>query len=318
MFPTSVLFRPVQMHIPDGFLSLGVSLIFWTLTVVFVGVAIYRTRDELGERQVPLMGIMAAFIFAAQMFNFPIPGGTSGHLLGGVLAAILLGPWGGILTMASVIIVQGILFQDGGLLTMGANIFNMGVLTALIGAGLYRLVSLHNLRIRLALAGAAAWISVVGAALAASLELWLSGTSALAVVVPAMLSVHALIGIGEALITMAALAFVQQARPDLLDASSPGGPPGQGWVVGGLAMSLAVLLLAPLASANPDGLERVAHDLGFMAREAEPPFRLLADYTVPWLHNAALSTLLAGLIGTLVIAALAFGVARALRRRATA
>ena len=118
--------RPIALHIPDGFLSLPVAIIFWFITIVFVNIAIRKTRGQFGERQIPLMGIMAAFIFAAQMINFPVAGGTSGHLLGGALAAIVLGPWAGMLVMVTVISVQALIFQDGGLVVMGANIFNMG------------------------------------------------------------------------------------------------------------------------------------------------------------------------------------------------
>ena len=128
---------PAPLHIPDGFLSLPVALFFWLLTAAMVGIAVYKTNRTLGEKQVPLMGIMAAFIFAAQMLNFPVIAGTSGHFLGGALAAIVLGPWAGILVMTAVIGLQGLLFQDGGLLAMGANIFNMGILTAVIGFGFY-------------------------------------------------------------------------------------------------------------------------------------------------------------------------------------
>ena len=131
-------YSPAQLHIPDGFLNLVVSLICWAITAITLSVAISRTNKSLGEKQVPLMGIMAAFIFAAQMINFPVAGGTSGHLLGGALAAIVLGPWAAILVMTAVIAVQGLLLQDGGLLVMGANILNMGILTAAVGYGLYR------------------------------------------------------------------------------------------------------------------------------------------------------------------------------------
>ena len=311
----SILSSAGHMHIPDGFLSAPMALALWLVSAAFLGVALRQGRRSLGERQAPLMGIMAAFIFAAQMLNFPIPGGTSGHLLGGVLAAILLGPWGGMLAMATVIIVQGVLFQDGGLLTMGANIFNMGILTVLIGTGIYRLAGHRSPRVRLVLAGGAAWVSVVGAALAASLELWLSGTAALAVVVPAMVGVHALIGIGEALITVAAVSFVWRVRPDLLEPSSPARV-GRGWIAVGLLLSLAVLLLAPLASTNPDGLERIASELGFVGRESPPPFHLLSGYALPWLSHTPWSTIVAGGIGLAVVAGIGFFVARALRNAA--
>src|SRR5687767_2309979 len=127
------LAKPPELHIPDGFLSLAISIVCWAVTIGLLALAVRKTNVELGERQVPLMGVMAAFIFAAQMINFPVAGGTSGHLLGGALAAITLGPWAAMLVMASVIGVQALLFQDGGLLAMGANILNMGLLTALIG-----------------------------------------------------------------------------------------------------------------------------------------------------------------------------------------
>src|SRR5512135_543607 len=146
------MYSPAPMHIPDGFLSLLISAFCWILTIALDGIAIARTNKSLGERQVPLMGIMAAFIFAAQMINFPMAGGTSGHLLGGALAAITLGPWGGMLAMASVIIVQGLLFQDGGLLVMGGNILNMGLLTVVVGYGLYRSAAGRSRRARLAAA----------------------------------------------------------------------------------------------------------------------------------------------------------------------
>jgi cobalt/nickel transport system permease protein len=307
--------KPPALHIPDGFLSLATSLVFWAITIVLLAIAVRRTNNELGERQIPLMGVMAAFIFAAQMINFPVAGGTSGHLLGGALAAIALGPWPAMLVMASVIGVQALLLQDGGLVVMGANIFNMGLLTALIGYGIYRSVHGRSRGVRLALAGVAAWLSVMGGALATSLQLWLSGTSSLGIVVPAMLGVHALIGIGEALITVAALAFILQTRPDLLEAEGGAARGGRGWVVGGLIAALIVVLLSPLASSDPDGLERVAEDLGFLNRGLDAPYQILPDYTIPFLGETPLSTIAAGAIGALVVAVVAFGAARLIRRR---
>jgi cobalt/nickel transport system permease protein len=305
------------LHIPDGFLSLPIALLCWVLAIILLAIAIRQTQGTLGERQIPLMGVMAAFIFAAQMINFPVAGGTSGHLLGGALAAIVLGPWAGMLVMASVIAVQALLFQDGGLLVMGANILNMGILTALVGYGLYRGATGQSRSVRLIVAGVAAWLSVMAAALATSLQLWLSGTSALRIVVPAMLGVHAVIGIGEALITVAALAFIMQTRPDLLEAKGETRG-GLGWVIVGLVVALAVVLLAPLASANPDGLERVAEDIGFIEQGADAPYEILPDYTIPLLGETALSTILAGVIGALVVAVLIVIAVRLLRRPVTA
>lgn len=304
-----------ELHIPDGFLSLAIALVCWVATVALLGIAVRRTQVELGERQVPLMGIMAAFIFAAQMINFPVAGGTSGHLLGGALAAIVLGPWAAMLVMASVIGVQALLFQDGGLLVMGANILNMGLLTALIGYGLYRSVAKQNLSIRLGVAAVAAWISVMAGALFTALQLWLSGTSPLGIVLPAMLGVHALIGIGEALITVAALAFISRTRPDLLESGAEARSGGIGWVVSGMLVALAVVVFAPLASADPDGLERVAEDMGFLERGQAAPYEIIPDYTIPFLGETPLSTIIAGLIGALVVAGLAVLIVRLIRRR---
>jgi cobalt/nickel transport system permease protein len=130
----------LAMHIPDGFLSLPVSIVGWALAIVLIAIALRQIRQQLTERQVPLMGIVAAFIFAAQMINFPVAGGTSGHLLGGALAAILLGPWAAVLVMTSVISIQALVFQDGGLLALGFNIFNMGILSAFVGYAGYSLL----------------------------------------------------------------------------------------------------------------------------------------------------------------------------------
>jgi cobalt/nickel transport system permease protein len=208
------------MHAADRFLSVPIALFFWLVSAVVIGIAVRKANQTLDERSVPLMGVMAAFIFAAQMFNFQVAGGTSGHLLGGVLVAILLGPWAGTLVMACVIAVQGLVFSDGGLLVMGANIFNMGIVGTLGGFAVYRvLCGLFGGedRGRIPAAAIAGWISVVAGATMMSLELVASGTSPIQVVLPAMVGVHVFIGIGEALVTGAAIAFIHATRPDLLD-----------------------------------------------------------------------------------------------------
>ena len=297
-----MLYSPQPMHIPDGFLSLTVSIVCWVITTITLSIAISRSNKSLGERQIPLMGVMAAFIFAAQMINFPVAGGTSGHLLGGALAAITLGPWAGMLVMTAVIAVQGLLFQDGGLLVMGANILNMGLVTVVIGYGLYRAASGGKRTLRLTVAGIAAWLSVMAGALFTSLQLWLSGTSQLQVVIPAMLAVHALIGVGEALITVAALTLILQTRPDLLDENSASAKGSRGWVVAGVLIALVVVLLSPLASANPDGLNRVAMNLGFI-HTAQTYIGPLAGYKVPFFESLSISKIAAGAIGLAVVGA---------------
>lgn len=304
-----------RMHIPDGFLSLAVALVFWVVTVALLVVAVRKTQHQLGERQIPLMGVMAAFIFAAQMINFPVAGGTSGHLLGGVLAAVTLGPWAGMLVMASVIAVQGLLFQDGGLLVMGANIFNMGLLTAALGSLYYVLAGNQSKGVKMVVVAVLAWLSVMAGALFTALQLGFSGTSPFGVVVPAMLGVHTVIGVGEALITVAAVAFIMQVRPDLLRAEAGRARGGAGWAIVGLVIALIVVVISPIASADPDGLERVAINMGFEEAGAAAPYEILPDYVVPFLGETTLSGILAGVIGALVVAAVAFVVARLLHRR---
>jgi len=308
-------YSPAPLHIPDNFLSLFIAILFWGITASAVGMAISKTNKSLGEKQIPLMGVMAAFIFAAQMLNFPVAGGTSGHFLGGALAAIVLGPWAAILVMTAVIAVQGLLFQDGGLVVMGANIFNMGVLTAVISFGLYRSVIGKSKGLRLAVAGIGAWLSTIAAALVTSLQLWLSGTSQLQIVLLPMLGVHVLIGIGEAIITVAALAFLERTRPDLLNEKATSEKGGRGWVVGGVLVSLVAVLLSPLASTNPDGLERVAEDMGFLHLGQSAPFQILPDYTVPFLGQTPLSTIVAGAVGALVVLGLMIVIGQSLRKR---
>lgn len=308
----------LMLHIPDGFLSVPVALIGWLLAILFIGLALRQTREQFDERQIPLMGVMAAFIFAAQAINFPVLGGTSGHLLGGALAAIVLGPWSAVLVMAAVIGLQGLLFQDGGLLVMGWNIMNMGVLTAFTGAAVYRLVRdwLGDGRATLILGGAAgAWLSVMVAALATSLELAASGTSPLNIVLLAMLGVHSLIGIGEAIITVGALLLIYTTRPDLLQqGASASGQKSSTWVAAGLVIALIVAFFSFTTSSDPDGLERVAEDQGFLETTLAPVYNLLPDYTIPFIENEMVSGIVAVIVGTLVVFGLAYLVGRLLRQ----
>ena len=213
------------MHIPDGFLDNGVAAGAAAATATAVAVAIRRAGRNLDERKVPLLGVTAAFVFAAQMLNFPVAGGTSGHFLGAALAAVLLGPWLACIVMAVVISGQAFLFADGGLTALGANILNMGVIGAL-GIGLVmqgaRRVLPRSRGAFLAVTGAGAWLAVMTGAAATSIELGVSGTVPLHTVLPAMLGVHALIGIGEAFITVAAVSAVLTTRPDLIDGAGFG------------------------------------------------------------------------------------------------
>ena len=304
----------VLLHIPDGFLHVLVSLACWLVSVVVLALAVRNTRRDLDERLVPLAGIMAAFIFAAQMLNFPVAGGTSGHFVGAALAFIVLGPWLGLLAMTAVIAVQALLFQDGGLLVMGANIIVMGIVPGFLAYRIYGLGRGRVWRTRLGIGGAAAWLSVMAAAGVTALLLAFSGTSRLGIVLPAMLGVHALIGIGEALITVAALSFIRATRPALLEGGQDAGRGG--WVVGGLAVALLLVLAAPFASGHPDGLEWVAESTGFLGTAQGAPYSILPDYTIPALGETGLSTIVAGVVGVLLVAGLVFLAARTLRRAA--
>ncbi len=207
------------MHIPDGFLNIATVATTYVVSAGGVGNAVRIANKKLGEKHIPLMGVLAAFIFAAQMLNFPIAGGTSGHLIGAALAAILLGPWASVLIMSCVLIAQCLIFQDGGLLALGANILNMGIVASFSGYYLYRLVTLilgDSRRGKLVGSFAGAWVSVFLAAIACAIELAVSGASPMGVVLSAMAGLHALIGIGEGLITGAVLSLVLATRADLL------------------------------------------------------------------------------------------------------
>ncbi|MEA2324242.1 MAG: cobalt/nickel transport system permease protein [Solirubrobacteraceae bacterium] len=207
------------MHIPDGFLDARVAAATGVVAVAAVGYGLRRADETLDDRRVPLLGVTAAFVFAAQMLNFPVAGGTSGHFLGAALAAILLGPWLACLVMAVVLATQAFVFADGGITALGANVLNMGVVGAL-GVGLLmhaaRAVLPSSRGAFLAVVGAGAWLAVMLGAAAASVELALSGTVPLGTVLPAMLTVHALIGVGEAVVTVAAVSAVLASRPDLI------------------------------------------------------------------------------------------------------
>lgn len=208
------------MHIPDGFINIATAATTYAVSAGGVGYGLRAVGRKLGERHVPLMGVLAAFIFAAQMLNFPVAGGTSGHLLGAALAAILVGPWAGVVIMSCVLLVQCLIFQDGGLIALGANVFNMGIVGSFTGYYLYRGAALflgEERKGKLVGGFIGAWGSVVLASIACALELALSGTSPISVALAAMAGIHALIGIGEGLITVAVLSLVLATRRDLLE-----------------------------------------------------------------------------------------------------
>jgi cobalt/nickel transport system permease protein len=209
------------VHIPDGFINAPTSLAAGAAAAGGVGVSLRKAAQTLQERQAPLAGLVAAYIFAVQMLNFPVAAGTSGHLLGGLLAAVLVGPWAGALCVAVVLVVQALLFADGGLSALGLNIANMALVAAWGGYAVFLLVRrvLPATKASVTAAvGVAAGVSVVLASVAFVVEYAIGGTGGAPVgtVLGAMVGVHTLIGIGEGIITGLTVAAVLAVRPDLV------------------------------------------------------------------------------------------------------
>ncbi|NKI43381.1 energy-coupling factor ABC transporter permease [Streptomyces physcomitrii] len=349
------------MHVPDGFINAPVSAATGVVAVAAVAVGLKGARRELAasgpalggaERTAPLAGLVAAFIFAVQMLNFPVAAGTSGHLLGGALAAILVGPYTGVLCVSVVLLMQGLLFADGGLTALGVNITNMALVTVVVAYALFRALLKVLPRRRSSVTAAsfvAALVSVPAAALAFTLMYWLGGTTEVPVgkVATAMVGVHVLIGIGEALITAATVSAVLAVRPDLVHgarglsvplklrvggelvdapaaapapAPAASGPhPRKVWIGGLIASLLLAGFVSFYASANPDGLEKVASDKGIdkKAEEHDIADSPLADYGVSGIDNTRLAGGLAGVIGVGGTVLLGSGVFWAVRRRRT-
>lgn len=302
------------MHIPDGFLE---SKVWGPLTAVS-GLAVIaasnRISKNIDERMVPLMGVLAAFVFAAQMVNFPIGGGTSGHLMGGVLIAVIVGPFAAIVIMATILILQALLFQDGGITALGANIFNMGIVGAGGGYVAFKALNMITGSFRFSLF-VSSWLSVVMAAGAAAAELSLSGVIPIKVSLPAMAGVHAIIGIGEGAITIGALQLVNRVNSEAvyISQSIDDGTRRIAWTW--LAASMATaLLLAPFASRLPDGLEKIAEELGFIDRESSRLSSPISDYQIPGL-SGPVSTALAGVVGVIITFIAAYIIIRILQRK---
>ncbi len=314
------------MHIPNAVLDPTVAVVTGVVGLAGLGFALRSVERSQGERTTVLMGTMAAFVFAAQMVNFPVGPGVSGHLLGGVLASVLLGPWAGAVVIAAVLIVQCLVFGDGGLIALGANFVNMGLIGSVVGHAIYApLRRVIGGRVGLIFgAMTAAWFSVILAAGAFSIELAASGHRAEFVrVLSWMLLVHAAIGVGEAVITGLVLRFILQSRPDLLDLTPTSDAPSRRKATdrlqlafAGLAIALAIaLFLAPFASEHPDGLEYVLGTRFSLLNENAPSTLPvpIPDYELKLFGPDALgaATAAAGIVGTLIV----FGVAVGLSRR---
>ncbi|MGW4083455.1 energy-coupling factor ABC transporter permease [Streptomyces sp. NPDC004822] len=338
------------MHVPDGFIDAPTSAVTGVVAAAAVAVSLRGARRELDERTAPLAGLVAAFIFAVQMLNFPVAAGTSGHLLGGALAAILVGPYTGVLCVSVVLLMQGILFADGGLTALGVNITNMAIVTTVVAYAVFRLLVkvLPRGRRSIPVASfAAALLSVPAAALAFTLMYAVGGTTdvSLGKVATAMVGVHVLIGLGEAAITALTVGAVVAVRPDLVygardlrqrlslrvngelvdaPAAEPAPvaarSPRRVWAVGLVTSLVLAGFVSFYASANPDGLEKVAADHGIdkKAEDHAAADSPLADYGVKDVTDARLSGGLAGVIGVGVTVVAGSAVFWAVRRRRTA
>lgn len=320
------------MHAPDGFLNPGTAVVTAVLSVIVIGLALRQSKAQLRQRAIPLAGIAAAFIFAAQMFNFPIAAGTTGHLLGGALAAILLGPSVGAVVVTIVVVVQALGFADGGLTALGYNVLNMAIIPAFGGYAAFRLFRKMLPDNSAGVAGAtglAAWASVVMSSMAFSIE-WLFGASAPVAfddVFTAMVGVHLLIGIGEALISAFAVGAVLASRRDLVfgarDLAGTALADGRRvrtrtFLIGGLLVGLVFAgVVSQFASAAPDGLQKVAADSGITASGADSPVvdTLFANYATAGIDNERVSLAVAGIVGALVTLAVSAGIFLAVRDR---
>ena len=327
------------MHIPDGFLNGATSAGTAVVAAGGLGYSIRRAGAYLQESRIALTGLVAAFIFALQMLNFPVAAGTSGHLLGGALAVILVGPWLGITAVGVVVIIQALLFADGGISALGSNILNMALVTGLVGWYLFRLLyrvlpkSWVSLLVSVF---SAALVSVVASAIAFVVEYGVGGRGnvELSTVFAAMVGMHFLVGIGEGVISAATVAAVGSSRPELiagvegLDLSDREKKPVRagiwGFAAAGLVVAaLLVLVVAPLASSEPDALERVAIDQGFIESAEDPAVAgsPLADYGVRVVEDEETGTRVAGLVGVLVtfgVGAGIVGVFVVLKKKGTA
>ena len=307
------------MHIPDGFLDAKTVIATTVFSGTGLGTALRQARQHLQTREIPLVGLTAAFIFVAQMLNFPIAGGTSGHLIGATMAMVLLGPSVAIIVMSSVLIIQAVIFADGGLLALGANIFNMAIVAPVSGYIIYQAMRglLRDTQGMLISASVASWCTTVIASVFCAGELAWSGTAKWNFVFPAMAGIHAIIGIGEGLITMLVLSAIVKTRPEVLinNATQSNRSENTSALFYGAVIVIGLLLLvAPFASQLPDGLDRVAQSLGFETKKIENQGfpTPLKDYRFFGIESPALSTIAAGMCGAGLVSVLSFFLARVL------
>lgn len=308
------------MHIPDGFLTASVTAGTWVVAGTGVAAALRAERRDEHLMPAGILGAAAAFIFAAQMVNVPVAPGTSGHLVGAVLAAALLGPWRAVIVMAVVLAVQALMFQDGGLAALGANIVDMGLAAVLAGWATAALTVRWMPTPRGAVIGGVlgGFAATLASATLTAVWLGMSGLYPLGGIVRLMLLTHTFIGVLEAVLTGAILATVVRWRPDLVRGLSLQQQPARGGALAAGLLGLAGVVaafLAPLASSAPDGLEHVAERLGFAGRATVTFAAPLPDYELPFANAAGFETALAGIAGAGLVALAAWGVSRGVGAR---
>ncbi|MHB1016769.1 MAG: energy-coupling factor ABC transporter permease [Coriobacteriia bacterium] len=307
------------MHIPDGMLEARTWIPAWLGSAGILAYGARRVRVMLSDGTIVMMAVMAALIFALQMLNFPVAGGTSGHFAGGAAAAIVLGIWPAMLVMAAVVTIQALLFADGGITALGANLLTMAIVGPLVGRAAY--VTLRRFSrsrgMQLGASFAAAWSACVGAALVAALMLWLSGRAPLGAVAGAMGFWHALIGIGEGAITAGLVGYLLAVRPDLLtDAQGrPDAVVTRKVVIGLGAIALVAAGVSFVASSNPDGLEYAYERVGAAFDAATVLEGPMPDYVIPGIANETLAGVLAAIVGVVVTGVLALAALTGLRGR---
>ena len=294
------------MHVPDGFINAQVSIGSGIVSFATLWAYVKNAKNLVADKLIALTGMMSALIFVLQMINFPIAAGTSGHLLGGALAVIVLGPHLGIICISIVVVIQSLLFADGGLSALGINVFNMAIVTSLVGwlviTSWKKLFGEANVSI---ISGSivAGLLSVIFSSIAFVFEYALGGTVAvpLSSVLLAMLSTHLLIGLGEGIITALIVSLLLRVRSDLVYVKTNEHISNNTSSIYGLfiLLLLCFTLITPYASSSPDGLESVAENFGFL--ETDGLVLFLNDYGISGLNNSFLSTIISAVLGIVVI-----------------
>ena len=295
------------MHVPDGFMNVTMSAATGVISFGTLWAYIRSAKDLVADKFIALTGMMSALIFVLQMINFPVAAGTSGHLLGGALAVIVLGPRLGLICLSVVVIIQSLLFADGGLSALGVNVLNMAIVTSatswfivkywikFIGKNKTSIVTVSVL---------AGILSVVFSSIAFTIQYAIGGTISIPVgtVLIAMVTTHLIIGLGEGIITALIITLLMRVRPDLVYAFDRSDENTTKVSFYGLFIILILLLslITPFASSSPDGLESVAEEFGFT--QTEGIVLLLDDYGINAINNNFLSTILSAILGVTVVA----------------